>query len=364
MQLELLFDLTREQLLNTLLFDRMDHSSQVSQTPPGTALISQAQAEIDNDTHGEESCLEVLESIPVQSDPNSEYGQDLVDSISDDVNSLYPVAQSRCYPGVSSIRAVIKVIILIDPGSLSYLSSKPKAQVQFNQAPNFRDRASGNHSSLISHSSGFSAGTIQEDTLLDFSAGLELIGAFFDRIHPLFPILDESGFRAMYQSGNRHDDRWKALLNTVLALGSISLRPAGDRSHVGYFQHAKAVIGLQYFAHPHIESVQTLGLMAGHYLHYISQPHLAYSLMGVAVRMAAALGLHKEQCNSSGPSADLRRRVWWSLFCLDTFGCMTLGRPTFGRFGPSIGIKPPGLCGNDVRMIPNFVKSFRLLTPD
>jgi hypothetical protein len=347
-----------------LLFDQTDNSNTVSQTPPGAALTSQAQADIDNDTHGEESCLEVLEIVPVQPDLNPDYRQDLVNSISDDINSLYPVVQSCCYLGVSSISAVMKVMIWIDPSSLSCLFSEPRAKVQFNQATNFRDRATENHISPISHSSGFSSVTIQEDTILDFNAGLELVDAFFDRIHPLFPILDEVGFRAMYQSGNRHDDRWKALLNTVFALGSISLRPAGDRSHVVYFQHAKAVIGLEYFAHPHIESVQTLGLLAGHYLHYISQPHLAYSLMGVAVRMAAALGLHKEQCNSSGPSADLGRRVWWSLFCLDTFGCMTLGRPTFGRFGPSISIKPPTLCGSDVRINSNFVSSIHSKTPD
>jgi hypothetical protein len=29
-----------------------------------------------------------------------------------------------------------------------------------------------------------------------------------------------------------------------------------------------------------------------------------------------------------------RRKIWWSLFCADTFGSMTLGRPTLGRWDP------------------------------
>ncbi|KAJ5273608.1 hypothetical protein N7478_008733 [Penicillium angulare] len=71
--------------------------------------------------------------------------------------------------------------------------------------------------------------------------------------------------------------------------------------------------------------------------------------MGIAIRIVGALGLHKEPFGLSGSSADLRRRVWWSLFCMDTFSCMTLGRPTFGRCRPSINVKLPSLCGNDIQ---------------
>ncbi|KAJ5657862.1 uncharacterized protein N7484_001511 [Penicillium longicatenatum] len=82
--------------------------------------------------------------------------------------------------------------------------------------------------------------------------------------------------------------------------------------------------------------------------------------MGIAIRMVAALGLHEEPFGLSGSSADLWRRVWWSLFCLDTFSCMTLGRPTFGRCGPSINIKLPMLCGNDRSLATvNLVESTR-----
>ena len=40
-------------------------------------------------------------------------------------------------------------------------------------------------------------------------------------------------------------------------------------------------------------------------------------------------------------TAETRRRTWWSLFCLDTWATTTMGRPSFGRWGPAINIRPP-----------------------
>jgi hypothetical protein len=60
--------------------------------------------------------------------------------------------------------------------------------------------------------------------------------------------------------------------------------------------------------------------------------------------MASALGLHREslaQSSSDMIAAETRRRTWWSLFCLDTWATTTMGRPSFGRWGPAINIRPP-----------------------
>ncbi|KAJ5663535.1 fungal-specific transcription factor domain-containing protein [Penicillium longicatenatum] len=265
----------------------------------------------------------------------------------------------------------MKVMILIDPSAISYLSSFPSAknqsgyerqsqsgfERQLQVGTDYREYDRENHRLLASNLNAPSTGMVQEVALLTFDAELKLVDAFFTNIQPLVTILDAVQFRAMCQSGKRHDNRWTALMNTVLALGSIAIRLAGDTSHSIYYQRAQAVLGLEYFAQPHLESIQTLGLIAGYYLHFVSQPNLAYPLMGVAIRMAAALGLHKEPFGLSGSSADLRRRVWWSLFCMDTFSCMTLGRPTSGRCGPSIIIKLPTLCGNDVSQVPLIPRS-------
>ncbi|KAI9925818.1 hypothetical protein MW887_005624 [Aspergillus wentii] len=174
-------------------------------------------------------------------------------------------------------------------------------------------------------------------------------------------MLDEQSFRQSYMSKSRKDSRWLALLNTVLALGSIVAGTSDDTSHRTYFQRAKSYLGLDSLGCSDLETVQTLGLIGGYYLHYISQPNLAYSLMGAALRMAAALGLHKEFSNNRDvpskqkiASMDLKRRVWWSLFCMDTWGSMTLGRPSMGRVGHAITVQLPHYrdAGNILGILP------------
>jgi hypothetical protein len=101
---------------------------------------------------------------------------------------------------------------------------------------------------------------------------------------------------------------------------------------------------------PTIETVQTLGLIGGWYCHYISQPNLGYSLIGAAVRMAVSLGLQREPYDSHltlDPTRtvyrEYKRRIWWSLCCLETWGHETLGRASMDFFAPTITVAKPRL---------------------
>lgn len=177
-----------------------------------------------------------------------------------------------------------------------------------------------------------------------------MLDAYFLYFQAFAPMIDERSFRETYCAGRRRDDHWLALLNIVLALGSIAATGPDDVTHQTYFLRCKSHLTISSLGSSHIEIVQALGLMGGWYCHYISQPNLAYSLMGAALRMAAALGLHKEFADTRQlpspaklASMDLKRRVWWSLFCMDTWAGMTLGRPSMGRIGSTITVKPP-LC--------------------
>ena len=70
--------------------------------------------------------------------------------------------------------------------------------------------------------------------------------------------------------------------------------------------------------------------------------------MGACLRMALSLGLHREYVDARPKatpvnpafSADMRRRVWWSIFVLDSWANMTLGRPSM-RDSPAITANPP-----------------------
>ena len=51
--------------------------------------------------------------------------------------------------------------------------------------------------------------------------------------------------------------------------------------------------------------------------------------MGAAVRMALGLGLHRDfmdRANTLG--REIRRRIWWVIFCFDVGSSITFGRPT------------------------------------
>jgi hypothetical protein len=100
--------------------------------------------------------------------------------------------------------------------------------------------------------------------------------------------------------------------------------------------------------------------MGGLYLHYCNRPNMAVAITGAALRMSYALGLHRRSPSEllgerplPTPHGELetKRRTWWSLVCLDTWGSTTLGRPTIGDvFGQAVSVSP--LSFDDFRDYP------------
>ena len=296
----------------------------------------------------EDENLESLQAMPEESgDSRGSSSPDIVAAVSDEVNALsLSVKRPSTYLGISSVIAVMRVITWIDPDSAAYLSSvTPDRPSRPKQSDTFMppDGAAWHPQQMRPP-----ALPAQQSPHLQTNS-VQLVNAYFAYFHAFIPLLDESSFRETMATGKRSDPRWLALLNMVLALGSIAAYTADDTSHERYYQRSRQFLTLDSLGSAHIETVQTLALMGGYYLHYASQPNLAQSLMGVALRMATTLGLHKEFMGSNIPtsdrnhrlSIDLRRRVWWSLFCLDTWAYMTLGRPSLGRSGPGITAKIP-----------------------
>lgn len=69
-------------------------------------------------------------------------------------------------------------------------------------------------------------------------------------------------------------------------------------------------------------------ILAVYYLCNASFQKMAHSTLAVAVRTAQILGLHLEPPESlPRKSKELRRRLWWTLFTVESKTCMKLGRP-------------------------------------
>lgn len=248
---------------------------------------------------------------------------------SDDINALGLAADNqhaRSYLGVTSMSAVFRTIFRLCPAAKEHTAQCARALTAVPAQAQLAVPVLGRDPAL---------GILREQRCIDF---------YFEHIHPITPFLDEEDFRSQYASGTRQDGSWMGLLNMVFALGSIASGSEG--LHEQYYREARSFTGLDSLGSGNLESLQALCLLGGYYLHFRNSPNMAYSILGAAQRVAIALGLHREPrkaANMTDPAeiesyrrrVETRRRTWWALFCLDTWACMTQGRPTCGRWESS-----------------------------
>ena len=324
-----LLNVSREQLLELL------NQTSPSSGQPLSPTFSQAVDAKQSPPNPEAGSLEALQTMPEESSDATDTKSNGVPGISDDVNALsLSVKQSSSYLGISSVVAALRVICYLDLD----------AQSAFIKTPDRSALASRDHS-IPPEISDTDPGTINPWD------EVPIINAYFVYVHAFIPLIEEQTFRETYMSGRRQDNRWLALLNIVLAMGSIAASTSDDKGHRVYYNRAMQYLGFDTIGSAHLETVQTLGLLGGFYLHYTQQPNLAIAIMGATLRLATTLGLHREYLDgrrqhspkSRTPSVEMRRRIWWCIFNLDAWACSNLGRPSMGRWGHAITVKPPQL---------------------
>ncbi|KAJ8116890.1 hypothetical protein OPT61_g1787 [Boeremia exigua] len=360
-QLDSLTNLSREELLQIVLA-----SPEVIQGTSPSIANARAMSEIHTGSDGADS-LEALEQAPPE-DPywdEARKHQVRVQGISDDVNGLsMSVDRLSSYVGISSITAALKVIVRCAPQARPLLTHNNQAETAVPSRANSPPPELTNNHPLA---------------LPPQAQGESLIESYFERCHPFFPLIDERKFWATFLHGNRTDSQWLALLNIVFAVGSLASSTADNQAHYTYFSRSRKHMSLDSFGSGNIEMLQALAIMSGYYMHYLNRPNEAHSLMGGTLRMATSLGLHREysERNDSGRqlaqpeeeeaiSPEMRRRMWWSLFCLDAWASTTTGRPSLGRMGPSITVMKPGTAANAVPTIimpnsPQYMEQLKLL---
>ncbi|KAL1892350.1 hypothetical protein Sste5346_007088 [Sporothrix stenoceras] len=160
----------------------------------------------------------------------------------------------------------------------------------------------------------------------------------------LFPILDESDFRQHYRSlwGKSGQERApSALVDIVMALClqfSVSTMAPGMRQKLivdnddttiagrWYYRRCQALLEYE-LESPSLSTLQC-HILCGVYLCNGTFQNMSDSACSLAVRAGCMLGLHL------APPADmplkrreLRKRIWWALYVLDSKIGMKLGRP-------------------------------------
>ncbi|KAF7560253.1 hypothetical protein G7046_g3918 [Stylonectria norvegica] len=332
-QISSLLPLSRQELLG-LLNDQTVGSLAALPSPPLNS--SPVRSEFESPS---ESGLANLDQTPVEHIEWDEERRERepIPMEADDVNALsLTMDRQTSYLGASSIKAALLVMLKVQPQLRSFLSSPLNGVEMAHNLPVIRQRTA----------------TPQDKTRIAWSWGDQtLIDAYFERVHVFVPMIDEASFRDDYLQGHRIDSPWISLLNMVFAMGSIVAMKSDDFSHIDYYNRSMEHLTIDSFGSSHIETVQALALIGGYYLHYINRPNMANAVVGASIRMASALGLHREplvQADKNNTAVETRRRTWWSLLCLDTWATTTLGRPSFGRWGPGINLRIPEIGINQV----------------
>lgn len=169
--------------------------------------------------------------------------------------------------------------------------------------------------------------------------GKRLIEAYLVRIHPRFPLLVRSDLWEFHRK--RHvlgvgelatkDDGFALfVLYMVYAIGALNLRlteayndTAPEKFYISGLKHVSSAREAS-----SIHNVEAMVLLILYHLR--SESHYGlWHMTGLAMRTVTDLGLHREASTRHLPPfiAQLRRRLFWSLYSLEGILASTLGRP-------------------------------------
>ncbi|KAN0112207.1 Fungal specific transcription factor domain containing protein [Hyaloscypha variabilis] len=182
-----------------------------------------------------------------------------------------------------------------------------------------------------------------------------LLENYWNRVHPLCPLLHRPTFEAAYatlwnpageepqfaqesdaglgniiDAGPSHQTFYCAL-NMMLALGTQFLNVSvSERNKITamFEQRSKSLLAVDMMDRGSIAIVQTL-LLNGQYLQSTFCPQRCWNSIGVACRIAQGLGLHVDQSPAQKTllEQEMRRRVWYACMMLDVSGSVAMGRP-------------------------------------
>jgi hypothetical protein len=240
---EQLVSLSKEDLIATIgiMPEPSDHPTRTSELGSPTSTLESEGAD------SLETLIQAPEQDPIVDEATRHSTR--IQGISDDVNGLsLSLDRPSSYVGVSSITAALKVICRVAPATRRLLAS---GQVE-TTLPSRADSPSSDH---VNTDPGY---------LPPAELGQVLIETYFSKVHPLMPMLDEQQFWQTWLYGERKDHAWLALLNTVLALGSVMSSDCTSIDHEAYYQRAMRLLNFDSLGSGNTLVVQALGLLSGY----------------------------------------------------------------------------------------------------
>lgn len=132
-----------------------------------------------------------------------------------------------------------------------------------------------------------------------------------------------------YETLNDKRPMWLCYFLITLAVGEQYLNESQDGEIPGmrFFSPAMQLYRNVY-EEPTLETVQTILLIA-FYQQGLNRANTAFSFYGLAVRSALIMGLHRKRTYAafSSTEREKRRRVWWTVFVMESIWCAKTGQP-------------------------------------
>ncbi|KAM0544649.1 hypothetical protein ACHAPJ_011710 [Fusarium lateritium] len=164
--------------------------------------------------------------------------------------------------------------------------------------------------------------------------GISLIEVFFDRRWPQYPVLHRPTFMEQhyipYCNGQTRDRLSAFEVHMVLAIGaSEKARISSDApiSHEFFFEAAVRDLDAVLSAED-IDCIKCLSLLCLFGSNEPQSVNLWYTV-GMALRLAVGIDMHRQESltHKSLLDAEMRKRLFWSLYTMDRSVSISLGRP-------------------------------------
>ncbi|KAK1827510.1 transcriptional activator protein acu-15 [Podospora conica] len=172
------------------------------------------------------------------------------------------------------------------------------------------------------------------------------LAMFWQSYHCYLQIVDETCFREMYRSlwtNGAKKRKPSALVDIILALcvqydtalpmrrgrpGPVSDPSTKDTTMAGRYLYQRCqTLLVAELENPTMSTLQCQ-IFSFYYLCCASFQNMAHSMLATAMRTAQLLGLHLEPPEDlPRPERELRKRIWWTLYSLESKTCIKLGRP-------------------------------------
>ncbi|EXJ94471.1 hypothetical protein A1O1_02867 [Capronia coronata CBS 617.96] len=195
-----------------------------------------------------------------------------------------------------------------------------------------------------------------------------LMDAYFEVIHPDFPVIHEASFRASYEawaaSNSTADPAWLCGALCILILSRrVAPIEIPEEAEKKWWRHVQALLPTVIFS-SNISTIQALMLAALH-LHNTNHRDACWNLTGAAVRVAHAIGMHRDDIKQTQNrlNRELRRLVWWTLYAFEQMQVSSYDRPSaIAHVASTVDCPNERIVGNAGAFPPDFALWSRKLT--